>query len=48
MVLRYAHLAPEKPSSVASRIERRISEVEDSPRVENVAFDATFPLRSLQ
>lgn len=47
MVLRYAHLAPEKLSSVASRIERCISEVEDAPRVENVAPGATFSLRSV-
>jgi len=48
MVLRYAHLAPEKLSSVAGRIERQASRlVEAAPRGENVAKNATFSLRSL-
>jgi len=46
MVLRYAHLAPEKLKSVAQRIERQ-----PSPgilvRRENVAKSATFSLRSV-
>jgi hypothetical protein len=40
MVLRYAHLAPEKLGAVASRIERQ-------PLGRNVASAATFPLRSI-
>jgi hypothetical protein len=47
MVLRYAHLAPEKLGSVASRIERQ-SEVAGpkvAPRGKNVAENATFSLR---
>src|SRR5277367_2779426 len=48
MVLRYAHLAPEKLSSVAGRIERQSSRlVEAAPRGEYVAKNATFSLRSL-
>ncbi|MGH8256719.1 MAG: hypothetical protein ACRET0_10970, partial [Steroidobacteraceae bacterium] len=54
MVLRYAHLAPEKLSSVASRIERQASSVASglggAPRGQtgqNVAENATFALRSL-
>ena len=51
MVLRYAHLAPEKLSSVASRIERRSLSVVSSPESaqsgQNVAENATFSLRSL-
>jgi hypothetical protein len=48
MVLRYAHLAPEKLSSVAGRIERHASRlVEAAPRSANVAKNATFSLRSL-
>ena len=53
MVLRYAHLAPEKLSSVASRIERqpaRTAEpvgIDEPPRGENVASNATFSLRSV-
>src|SRR5208283_5709717 len=45
MVLRYAHLAPEKLSSVASRIERQPSRLPEVPRGVNVASDATFSLR---
>jgi integrase len=51
MVLRYAHLAPEKLSSVASRIERRVSSVvssvESAANGQNVAENATFSLRAL-
>jgi integrase len=47
MVLRYAHLAPEKLISVAGRIERQPSRPEETLRGENVAKNATFPLRSL-
>ena len=48
MVLRYAHLAPEKLSFVAGRIERQASRpVEEAPRVKNVAKNATFSLRSV-
>jgi hypothetical protein len=43
MVLRYAHLAPEKLSFVAGRIERQASKlVEGAPCVKNVATNATF------
>ena len=47
MVLRYAHLAPEKLSSVASRIERQPEGVslKVAPRGKNVAENATFSLR---
>jgi integrase len=47
MVLRYAHLAPEKLSSVASRIERQPegASLKVAPRVKNVAENATFALR---
>jgi hypothetical protein len=47
MVLRYAHLAPEKLSSVASRIERQpaVANLKVAPRGENVAENATFSLR---
>jgi len=48
MVLRYAHLAPEKLSSVASRIECRPCGAEEPAANEKVAPRATFPLRSLQ
>jgi integrase len=48
MVLRYAHLAPEKLSFVAGRIERQASKpIEEAPFVKNVAKNATFPLRSV-
>jgi len=48
MVLRYAHLAPEKLSSVAGRIERQASRfVEGAARSANVANNATFSLRSV-
>ena len=48
MVLRYAHLAPEKLSFVAGRIERQASRpVEEAPQVKNVAKNATFSLRSV-
>ena len=48
MVLRYAHLAPEKLSSVAGRIERQSPRwVGESSRIENVARNATFSLRSV-
>ncbi len=48
MVLRYAHLAPEKLSSVAGRIERQASKlVDETLRGENVAKNATLALRSL-
>jgi hypothetical protein len=48
MVLRYAHLTPEKLSSVAGRIERQASKlIEEVPRVKNVAKNATFSLRSV-
>jgi hypothetical protein len=48
MVLRYAHLAPEKLSFVAGRIERQASRpIEEAPRVKSVAKNATFSLRSV-
>ncbi len=48
MVLRYAHLAPEKLSSVAGRIERQASKVVQTPQMgANVATGATFSLRSV-
>ena len=53
MVLRYAHLAPEKLSSVASRIERQpprpaeMVRIEEPPRSGTVASNATFSLRSV-
>jgi hypothetical protein len=48
MVLRYTHLAPEKLSFVAGRIERQASRpVEEAPCVKNVAKNATFSLRSV-
>jgi hypothetical protein len=48
MVLRYAHLAPEKLSFVAGRIERQASKhIEEAPFVKNVAKNATFSLRSV-
>ena len=49
MVLRYAHLAPEKLSSVASRIERQaaVASPKVAPRGKNVAESATFSLRSV-
>jgi hypothetical protein len=46
MVLRYAHLAPEKLSSAAGRIERQALNIADeAPRGKNVAKNATFSLR---
>ena len=46
MVLRYAHLAPEKLSSVAGRIERQASRVVQTPPMgAKVATGATFSLR---
>jgi len=46
MVLRYAHLAPEKLSFVAGRIERQASRsIEEAPNVKNVVKNATFSLR---
>jgi len=47
MVLRYAHLAPEKLSSVASRIERQseVPSLKVASRGKNVAENATFSLR---
>jgi hypothetical protein len=48
MVLRYAHLAPEKLSFAAGRIERQASRsIEDAPQMKNVAKNATFSLRSV-
>jgi integrase len=48
MVLRYAHLAPEKLSSVASRIERQpLASLTVAPCGQNVAKLATFSLRSI-
>jgi integrase len=48
MVLRYAHLAPEKLSFVAGRIERQpLRSVEEALRGENVAKSGTFALRSV-
>jgi hypothetical protein len=48
MVLRYAHLAPEKLSLVAGRNERQVVRlVEEAPRSANVAKNATFSLRSV-
>jgi integrase len=47
MVLRCAHLTPEKLSFVAGRIERQASKpIEEAPFVKNVAKNATFSLRS--
>jgi hypothetical protein len=47
-VLRYAHLAPEKLSSVAGRIERQASRGDQrTPMGANVATSATFSLRSV-
>jgi integrase len=48
MVLRYAHLAPEKLSSVASRIERQSLRADGEAEGENVVSRATFPLRLVQ
>jgi integrase len=48
MVLRYAHLAPEKLISVAGRIERQpLRSVGEVLRGENVAKKTTFALRSM-
>lgn len=48
MVLRYAHLAPEKLLSVAERIERRPAPAVEAPTVgKNVVQNATFSLRSV-
>ena len=48
MVLRYAHLAPEKLSFVAGRIERQASRfVEGAQPGANVAKNATFSLRAV-
>ncbi|HSZ08913.1 MAG TPA: tyrosine-type recombinase/integrase [Steroidobacteraceae bacterium] len=48
MVLRYAHLAPEKLSFVAGRIERQpLRSVGEALRGENVARNATLALRSV-
>jgi hypothetical protein len=48
MVLREAHLAPEKLSSVARRIERQPARaLTVTPPIENVAADATFSVRSV-
>ena len=48
MVLRYGHLAPEKLSFVAGRIERQASSpIKEAPRVKNVAKNATFSPRSV-
>ena len=48
MVLRYAHLGPEKLSFVAGRIERQASRLtEQAPSGANVAKNATFSLRSV-
>jgi hypothetical protein len=48
MVLRYAHLAPEKLSSVAGGIERQASRlIGEAPRSANVAKYTTFSLRSV-
>jgi hypothetical protein len=46
MVLRYAHLAPDKLSSVASRIEWQLSQQDGPTNSEEIAPDTTFPLRS--
>jgi integrase len=48
MVLRYAHLAPEKLGFVAGRIERQALTIAgDATRGRNVAKNATFSLRSV-
>jgi hypothetical protein len=48
MVLRYAHLAPEKLGAVASRIERQpLVGLAGELNGRNVASVATFPLRSI-
>jgi hypothetical protein len=47
-LLRYAHLAPEKLSSVAGGIERQAFTIaRDALRGENVAKNATLALRSM-
>ena len=46
MVLRYAHLAPEKLSTVASRIEWQPSQQDSTADTEAAAPAATFPLRA--
>jgi hypothetical protein len=47
MVLRYAHLAPEKLGCLAKRIERQreVACLKVAPRGKNVADNATFSLR---
>jgi hypothetical protein len=48
MVLRYAHLAPEKLSSVAGCIEGQALNIAgDALRGENTAENATWALRSV-
>jgi hypothetical protein len=48
MVLRYAHLAPEKLSFAAGRIERQALALAGNPsRGENAAKNATLALRSV-
>src|SRR5271154_5242262 len=48
MVLRYAHLAPEKLIFVAARSERQaLTIAEEAPRGKKVAKNATFSLRSV-
>jgi len=48
MVLRYAHLVPEKLSSVAGRTERQAFRLlDETPQGVNVANNATFSLRAL-
>jgi hypothetical protein len=48
MVLRYAHLPPEKLSFVAGRIERQaLVLVDEASQSANVAKNATFSLRSV-
>jgi hypothetical protein len=46
MVLRYAHLAPDKLSSVASRIEWHSSNQDRTSTSEAIAQDTMIPLRS--
>ena len=46
MVLRYAHLAPEKLSSVASRIEWHSAKQDGPSGSEATTPDATFPPRA--
>jgi hypothetical protein len=45
MVLRYAHLAPDKLSSVAVERQTAVASLKAAPRGKSVAENATFLLR---